>query len=104
MTTPQYYNFATSTTPIAISAPTVPSQSGIQPLALVKRLLATVGQTMGAIATQLFTEPSYEPQITQRQQADGTLYWEVYEPATGRTIYCLTEVEMMDWLDSREYR
>ncbi len=105
MTTPRYYNFATtSTAPITIPAPEIPSSQRIRPGALVKAVMASVGQTIGAIATQLFTEPSYEPQITQRRQPNGDLYWEVYEPWSGRTIYCMNEAEMMDWLDSREYR
>ncbi len=104
MTTPDSFHFAaTSTAPIAISTPQRFSQSSIQPLALVKTLLTNVGQMLGAIATQLWAEPSHEPQITQRRQQNGDLYWEVYEPWSGRTIYCLDEAEIMDWLDSRNY-
>lgn len=48
----------------------------------------------------LFTEPK----ITELQGRNGESFWEIYDARTGRTIYCMTEDEVMEWLDNRHYR
>ncbi|NJO43864.1 MAG: hypothetical protein HC865_25690 [Cyanobacteria bacterium RU_5_0] len=51
----------------------------------------------------LLAEPIIEPKITQVQGRNGEVFWEIYDSRTGRTIYCMTENEVFEWLDSRHY-
>jgi hypothetical protein len=40
-----------------------------------------------------------EPQITHIQGKEGETFLKIYQPNTGKTFYCMTECEMMEWLD-----
>lgn len=42
-----------------------------------------------------------ELQIWQKTNRQGDTYWKVYHPATGRTAYCSTELEVRIWIDQR---
>lgn len=55
----------------------------------------------GAIA--LLSQPD-ELQIRQRQTRSGELFWDVYDPETGRSASFTDEEELMAWLDNRYNR
>ncbi len=52
----------------------------------------------------LLSEPFTEPKILELQGRNGETFWEIYDARTGRTTYCMTEDEVMGWLDARDYR
>lgn len=43
--------------------------------------------------------PSYDPTIVRRSNQYNIPYWEVYNPATKRTVYCASEAEVDQWLE-----
>ncbi len=48
----------------------------------------------------LLSQPD-ELQIRQRQTRSGELFWDVYDPETGRSASFTAEEELMAWLDNR---
>lgn len=52
----------------------------------------------------LVEESNAEPQIIQLQGRDGSVFWEIYDARTGRTFHCMTENEVLEWLDTRLWR
>lgn len=44
-----------------------------------------------------------EPQIWQKADGQGDIYWKVYDPVTGRTAYFGSEAEVHIWLEQRYY-
>jgi hypothetical protein len=42
-----------------------------------------------------------EPIITRLKGRDGEDLWEIYNPNTGKTVQCMTDYEVMEWLDRR---
>lgn len=52
----------------------------------------------------LLVEPNMEPKILELQGRNGDVFWEIHDARTGRTVYCMTEFEVLEWLDSRSYR
>jgi hypothetical protein len=61
-------------------------------------------KTWNGFFEELFCENYLEPSITQLQGQDGEYFWEIYDSRTHKTIYCMTDYEVMEWLDSRHYR
>lgn len=51
----------------------------------------------------LFTKES-EPHIRERCDRDGGIWWEVYDPLTGRSSCFSSRAEVLAWLDQRYYR
>ena len=51
----------------------------------------------------LLAEPNTEPKITPLQGRDGEVFWEIHDTRTGKIVYCMTEFEVMQWLDTRRY-
>ena len=56
---------------------------------------------MTAVGNQLerWLSPTDEPTIVKRNNRYDIPYWEVYNPATKRTVYCASEAEVNLWLD-----
>jgi hypothetical protein len=52
----------------------------------------------------LLTEQNAEPTITPLQNCDNEVFWKIYDSRTGKKVYCMSEHEVMVWLDSRNYR
>lgn len=51
----------------------------------------------------LLTKES-EPCIREKRDRDGYVWWEVYDPLTGRTSCFSSRAEVLAWLDQRYYR
>lgn len=52
----------------------------------------------------LLAESTTEPKIIELHGDNGEVFWEIHDARTGKTIYCMTEFEAMEWLDARFYR
>ena len=78
-----------------------PSSSIQSPLSCLKGFFALAFQ---ALFDLLVVDSNAEPKITQLQGRDGEVFWEIYDARTGKTVYCMTEFEVMEWLDTRFYR
>lgn len=46
----------------------------------------------------------HDPQIWQKRDANGCLWWWVYDPITDERARFMTETEVMVWLESRYNR
>lgn len=64
----------------------------------IKELLASAFETL---FDWLFAESNIEPKITQLQEWNGEIFWKIHDARTGNTVYCMTEFEVMEWLDAR---
>jgi hypothetical protein len=71
------------------------------PLNRIKELFASAFEILFDL---LIAEPNTEPRITELQGRDGEVFWEIQDARTGTTVYCMTEFEVMEWLDTRHYR
>ncbi|MBD2460339.1 hypothetical protein H6G89_04710 [Oscillatoria sp. FACHB-1407] len=71
------------------------SASKINIAQAVKTALANKGR-----AVMQFLSARREPVITQRFDLQGCPYWEIYNPATQQNYYCLTETEVLIWLET----
>jgi hypothetical protein len=78
-----------------------PSSSSQSSLHRIKDLFASAFETLFDL---LFADSNTEPKITQLQGRDGAVFWEIHDARTGKTVYCMTEFEVMEWLDARQYR
>jgi hypothetical protein len=56
--------------------------------------LTHVGQ---AIANAVCS--NHEPQVWEKKDRNGTLYWNVYDPATGYSARLASEMEVRIWLE-----
>jgi len=54
---------------------------------------------IGSILTK---EP--EPDIREKKDVSGTIWWEVYDPLTGRHSCLSSRAEVLAWLEQRYYR
>ena len=48
-----------------------------------------------------FATPIYQPTVIQRRDRHGNAYWELYDPNTQRTLFCMSEAEVNVWLETR---
>jgi hypothetical protein len=48
--------------------------------------------------------PSGEPEVKQKIDRVGNIYWRVYDPVSDRTVRFNDKQEVMIWLDERHYR
>lgn len=46
----------------------------------------------------------HEPRIRKQYRSCGRPIWHIYEPQTGRSAYCETEAEVIDWFEQRMNR
>lgn len=46
---------------------------------------------------------SDDPQVVQKHDRHGQLYWEVYDPHTNREFRSTSEAEVRQWLEERYY-
>ncbi|HEY9648363.1 MAG TPA: hypothetical protein V6C88_18440 [Chroococcidiopsis sp.] len=44
---------------------------------------------------------SSEPRIMQKVDAEGNLFWTVYDPVDGRSAHLYSESEVRHWIDQR---
>ena len=62
--------------------------------------LGTIAQLMvRAVSNRLnsWLTPTHEPTIVKRNNRHNVPYWEVYNPQTKRTVYCMSEAEVKLW-------
>lgn len=45
-----------------------------------------------------------EPYIRERHDRDGNIWWEVCDPATGKSFCASSKAEVLAWLERRYYR
>ncbi|MBD1867415.1 hypothetical protein H6F95_08910 [Cyanobacteria bacterium FACHB-471] len=45
-----------------------------------------------------------EPQISQKRDRSGEVFWRVYDPTTGESARFNSELEVRFWLEQRYYR
>lgn len=50
------------------------------------------------------TPVSNEPQVRQRRDRFGQMYWQVYDPATNCSATLNSEQEVRQWLEQRFYQ
>lgn len=62
--------------------------------AIAHLMVAVVGDRL-----EQWLAPTYEPTIVKRNNRYNIPYWEVYDPQTKRTMYCMSEAEVGLWLD-----
>jgi hypothetical protein len=48
--------------------------------------------------------PSTEPRIAQKVDANGLLYWRVFDPITGETARLTSVKDVHDWIEQRYQR
>ena len=56
------------------------------------------------VMTGQWLSSSTEPVITKGCDRHGNPYWELYDPTTKQTVYCMTEAEVFLWLDHSAHR
>lgn len=76
-----------------------PDQQPSDPHAWIQNLRSRLWQGIKGLAA-LLSQPD-ELQIRQRHTRSGDLFWDVYDPQTGRSASFTVEEELMAWLDSR---
>ena len=67
-------------------------------LSEVMHSIAIALQHMGQGIGQMF-EPTCEPTVVKGRDPHGNPYWEIYDPNTERTMFCMSETEVDVWLD-----
>lgn len=70
--------------------------------AIASQLSSWLTTVCNTVFDWLFVEYP-EPQIIERRGCKGRLYWEIYDPTTGKFMYCGTDDEVRTWLDIRHY-
>ena len=65
--------------------------------------LKSVWSKVGAAIGQQHSA-TVEPVITEECDRHGNPYWELYDPTTNQTVYCMTEAEVFLWLDHSTHR
>lgn len=73
-------------------------QPGAGPL----RVAAWLWSLWQSLATAMTRD--CEPQIRQSLDPSGQLWWDAYDPITGKTTYLESEDEVYRWLDQLPYR
>ena len=66
----------------------------------LKQFLSWMTSAAGNLTSVYSAKSNIEPRVTQVQGASGSLFWEIYDPVNGRVLYCMSEEEVMQWLDS----
>jgi hypothetical protein len=60
----------------------------------VQKAAIALGQQM-----RQWISPHHEPTVIKGRDRYGNAYWEIYDPNTQRTMYCMNEAEVRQWLD-----
>lgn len=82
------------------SAPS-PSRS---PWSYVKQFLSWMTNDAGDFGNLVAAKTGKpEPRVTQIQGQNGDLFWQIYDPATGQTVYCSTDDEALQSLDGNRW-
>ncbi|AFZ61215.1 hypothetical protein H6G54_29250 [Anabaena cylindrica FACHB-243] len=50
----------------------------------------------------LYREP--EPEVWERRDRHGNIWWSAYDPATGQSAYLASEQEVMIWIEQIYYQ
>lgn len=66
------------------------------------KFLTGLGQILLSILNIL--SANGEPQIKQKRDRSGEIFWRVYDPTTGESARFNSELEVRFWLDQRYYR
>lgn len=45
-----------------------------------------------------------EPEVWERRDRQGNIYWFAYDPATGQSAYLASEQEVMMWIEQIYYQ
>lgn len=59
---------------------------------------------LGQAFRDFWHSPSGEPQVRQKTDRFGNLYWRVYDPVSDRTVRFDNQQQVLIWLDERHYR
>ncbi len=73
-----------------------------QKLSQTSTLKSTVNKVWQYLIDIFTKEP--ELRIWQRSDRKGNIWWDVYDPATGRSGTFGSETDMLSWIESRYYR
>ncbi|MBD2066745.1 hypothetical protein H6F93_04260 [Leptolyngbya sp. FACHB-671] len=65
------------------------------------KFLAGLGQILSSILSIL--AGNEEPQISQKRDRSGEVFWRVYDPTTGESARFNSELEVRFWLEQRYY-
>jgi hypothetical protein len=68
------------------------------PFVKIAEKLITISQAIIQFLLQ-----SDSPRLRQFCNQNGEMYWELYNPATGKTSYFATEAEVLIWLEKHYY-
>jgi hypothetical protein len=68
------------------------------------QLKGWLAKTRNAIFQSLLTESSHEPRIKELRGDNGESFWEIYNPRTQETFYCMTQYEVMECLEKSCWR
>ena len=69
---------------------------------LFKRCIDWMSSEAGDLVRIYSAKTQVEPRVSEVEGQDGELMWEVYNPMNGRVVYCMSEEEVMLWLDTHE--
>ena len=67
------------------------------------QMLSRLGQAVGRLVQRSST-PLTEPEVRQRCDCHGNVYWHIYDRKTGQHVYCMSEVEVSLWMDRAVFR
>ena len=75
----------------------------IEPVLNHAWLTASVWQTYWQQMVNAFRR-SNEPRVWQRVDRLGNVYWQAYDPVTGRSTASASEAELRAWIEQLYYR
>ena len=64
-------------------------------------LVAVLEQAAQGFVRRLLADA--EPQVWQTTDANGNQWWSAHDPATGRSLYNVSEREMRAWIEQRYF-
>ncbi len=64
-------------------------------------LLANIGQI---IFGWILDIQDAKPIITRLEGQAGETFWKIYDPNTRKNFYCMTNYEVMDWLERHNWK
>lgn len=70
---------------------------------LFKNFLSWMTSEAGDLGSVYSAKSNVEPQVFQVQGQSGELFWEIYDPATGQSVYCSTDDEALQSLDGSRW-
>lgn len=80
----------------------IPTANSDRPVSKVQSILALLGNLWQELIVALTKEP--ELKVWQKQDRHGKILWHAYDPWTGESVCLGSELEMLNWIESRYYR